>query len=67
MHLNLDIAIILIKEFNNFLNQSLKISDLIINSCIGINSINIITKDNSFSVKDFINFKLESAASLIRE
>jgi hypothetical protein len=67
MHLNLDIAIILLKEFNNFLYQGLKIGNLIIDSCISINSINIITEDNSFSVKDFINFKLESAASFIRE
>jgi len=60
MHLNLDRAVVLLKELFNFLNEDFEIVNLSVDSRICINTFHVVSIDEPLSIVNAIFLKVES-------
>lgn len=62
IHLDLDRTVILLEELFNFLDENLKIFDLLVRSIFTVNTFHVVTEDDSFSIENAFLVKVESLA-----
>jgi hypothetical protein len=64
-HLDFDGSVVFIEELNNFLDHIFDVHNLLVDSLVSVDTVHVVTKDDSLHVEDVGHVQLEGRGTLI--